>query len=119
MADSHPVFSPVCPILFVLYPAERTRQLKDYLPTEIGQVQRVNVKALVRMYEGGELGPRYLGDPSVYLEGKQVERISGRMIRLCINAEWTSGAPRENLMTSVGHHLPGIVPHWMVSQDEV
>lgn len=74
-SDSQPVFSPVCPIPFVLQPAERIQQLKDYLPTEIGQVQRVNVEALIRMYESGELGPRQLGDPPVYLvEGKRVEK---------------------------------------------
>ncbi|KAJ5969530.1 hypothetical protein N7501_005778 [Penicillium viridicatum] len=74
-ADSQPVFSPVCPIPFVLQPAQRIQQLKNYLPTEIGQVQRVNVEALIRMYESGELGPRQLGDPPVYLvEGKRVEK---------------------------------------------
>ncbi|CAG8180461.1 unnamed protein product [Penicillium nalgiovense] len=74
-SDSQPVFSPVCPIPLVVQPAERIQQLKDYLPTEFGQVQRVNVEALIRMYESGELGPRRHGDPPVYLvEGKRVDK---------------------------------------------
>jgi hypothetical protein len=51
------------------------QQIKDYLPTELGQVQRVNVEALIRMYESRELGPRQHGDPPVYLvDGKRVDK---------------------------------------------
>lgn len=75
MADSQPVFSPACPIPFILQPAERIQQLKDFLQTEFGQVQRVNVEALIKLYESGELGPRQLGDAPVYLvNGKRVEK---------------------------------------------
>lgn len=59
-----PVLSPVCHTPFILKPTERI-QLIDYLPTEIGHIQ-------TWMYESGELGPRQLGDPPVYLvEGKR------------------------------------------------
>ncbi|KAJ9190875.1 hypothetical protein DTO166G4_8050 [Paecilomyces variotii] len=75
MADSQPVFSPACPIPFILQPAERIQQLKYSLQTEWGQVQRVNVEALIKLYESGELGPRQLGDAPVYLvNGKRVEK---------------------------------------------
>ncbi|KAJ5214919.1 hypothetical protein N7468_010598 [Penicillium chermesinum] len=75
MADSKPVFSPACPIPYVFQPAERIQQLKDYLQTEWGQIQRVNAEALIRMYESGELGPRQMGDPHVYLlDGKRVDK---------------------------------------------
>ncbi|KAJ9348269.1 hypothetical protein DTO280E4_9359 [Paecilomyces variotii] len=73
--DSQPVFSPACPIPYILQPAERIQQLKDFLQTEFGQVQRVNVEALIKLYESGELGPRKLGDAPVYLvNGKRVEK---------------------------------------------
>jgi len=59
----------------VLQPAERIQHLKEFLQTEIGQLQRVNVEALINMYESGELGPRQLGDPPVYLvNGKRVDK---------------------------------------------
>lgn len=79
MADSQPnsqvVFSPAIPIPFILQPEERIRQLKIFLTTEFGEAQRVNVEALIKMYESGELGPRQLGDPPVYLvEGKRVDK---------------------------------------------
>jgi hypothetical protein len=74
-SNSQPVFSPVCPIPLVIQPAERIQQLKDYLPTEFSQVQRVNVEALIRMYKTGELRPRRHGDPPVCLvEGKRVDK---------------------------------------------
>ncbi|KAL1856075.1 60S ribosomal protein L43 [Paecilomyces lecythidis] len=75
MANPQPVFSPACPIPYVLQPAERIQQLKDYLPTEFGQIQRVNVEALIKLYESGEIGPRQLGDAPIYLvEGKRVDK---------------------------------------------
>ncbi|KAJ5722168.1 hypothetical protein N7488_000203 [Penicillium malachiteum] len=40
-----------------------------------GKVQRVNVEALIRLYENGEIGPRQRGDPPIYLaDGRRVER---------------------------------------------
>lgn len=67
--------SPVCLNSFILQPEERIRQLKDFLRTDSGQAQRVNVEALIKMYESGELTPRHPGDPPVYLvEGKRVDK---------------------------------------------
>ena len=75
MADSKPEFSPACPIPFILQPAERIQHLKDFLKTEIGQIQRVNIEALIKLYESGELGPRQFGDPPIYLvDGKRVDK---------------------------------------------
>ncbi|KAJ6108029.1 hypothetical protein N7523_009352 [Penicillium sp. IBT 18751x] len=75
MADPQPQFSPACPIPYILQPAERVEQLKAFLQTDFGKAQRVNVEALIRLYESGELGPRQRSDPPVYLvEGRRVER---------------------------------------------
>ena len=75
MAESQPLFSPACPIPYILQPAERIQQLKNFLRTEFGQVQRVNVEALINLYGSGELGPRQLGDDPVYLvNGKRVDK---------------------------------------------
>lgn len=63
------LFSPSCPIPFILQPEVRIQQLKKALETEIGQIQRVNIEALIRMYESGEIGPRQIGDPPIYLAG--------------------------------------------------
>lgn len=75
MADSQRVFSPACPIPFILQPAERIQELKSCLQTEVGQLQRVNIEALIKMYESGELGPRQRGDPPVFLlNGKRIDK---------------------------------------------
>lgn len=75
MIDSQPLSSPVCLNPFILQPEERIRQLKDFLRTDSGQAQRVNVEALIKMYESGELAPRQLGDHPVYLvDGKRVDK---------------------------------------------
>ncbi|KAJ5976045.1 hypothetical protein N7481_009752 [Penicillium waksmanii] len=75
MSGPHPQFSPVYPIPYILHPAERVEQLKAFLQTDFGTAQRVNVEALIRLYENGELGPRQRGDPPIYLvEGRRVER---------------------------------------------
>ncbi|KAJ6084636.1 hypothetical protein N7486_011436 [Penicillium sp. IBT 16267x] len=72
MSDPKREFSPACPIPYIQQPAERVEQLKGCLHTEFGQAQRVNIEALIRMYETGELGPRQVGDPPVYLVEGQV-----------------------------------------------
>ncbi|KAJ5484060.1 hypothetical protein N7539_005856 [Penicillium diatomitis] len=75
MSGPHPQFSPACPIPYILHPAERVEQLKAFLQTDFGKAQRVNIEALIRLYENSELGPRQRGDPPVYLvEGRRVER---------------------------------------------
>ncbi|KAJ6132398.1 hypothetical protein N7471_007613 [Penicillium samsonianum] len=67
-------FSPACPIPYVQQPTERIEQLKAFLKTDFGKAQQVNVYALIRLYETGELGPRKRGDPPIYLvEGQRVE----------------------------------------------
>lgn len=75
MSGPHPQFSPACPIPYILHPTERVEQLKAFLQTDFGKAQRVNVEALIRLYENGELGPRQRSDPPIYLvEGRRVER---------------------------------------------
>lgn len=75
MPDPQPQFSPACPIPYLFQPAERVEQLKAFVQTDFGKAQRVNVEALIRMYESGELGPRQRGDPLAYLvEGRRVEK---------------------------------------------
>ncbi|KAJ5783154.1 hypothetical protein N7457_004928 [Penicillium paradoxum] len=75
MSGPHPQFSPACLIPYILHPAERVEQLKAFLQTDFGKAQRVNVEALIRLYENGELGPRQRGDPPIYLVGgRRVER---------------------------------------------
>ncbi|KAJ5151998.1 hypothetical protein N7492_010293 [Penicillium capsulatum] len=85
MPDSLPQFSPVCPIPYVLQPAERVEQLRAFLKTEFGKAQRVNMEALIRLYERGELGPRKRGDPrSTLLKDTESIRTHGKMSRCLI-----------------------------------
>ncbi|KAJ5631375.1 uncharacterized protein N7484_011475 [Penicillium longicatenatum] len=73
MPDPKREFSLAMPIPYIQQPAERVEQLKRFLQTEFGQAERVNVEALIRMYETGELGPQQIGDPPAYLvEGHRV-----------------------------------------------
>jgi hypothetical protein len=70
-----PEFSPSCPIPYILQPEERVKQLQAVLETELGQIQRVNIEALIHLYEIGELGPRQSTDPPVFMvDGVRVEK---------------------------------------------
>ncbi|KAJ5715926.1 uncharacterized protein N7483_013107 [Penicillium malachiteum] len=57
------MFRDASPIPYILQPEERIENLKDFLETDFGELQRVNVEALIRLYESGELGPRKQTDP--------------------------------------------------------
>jgi hypothetical protein len=52
--------SPACPFPtpYIFQLAERVEQLKAFLKTDFGKAQRVDIEALIRLYESGELGPR-------------------------------------------------------------
>jgi hypothetical protein len=45
--------SPACPMPYVIQPSEQP---------EFGQAQRINVEALIRLYESGDLKPRQEGE---------------------------------------------------------
>ncbi|KAJ5957676.1 hypothetical protein N7501_011955 [Penicillium viridicatum] len=75
MPNPLPEFSPACPIPYILQPKERVKQLQAVLDTDFGQAQRVNIEALIHLYEIGELGPRQQTDPPVFLvDGVCVEK---------------------------------------------
>lgn len=72
MPNPRPDFSPACPIPYVVQTLERVEQLKTFLKTEFGQVQRINIEALIRLYEDGKLEPRQDGEAPLYLVDGQV-----------------------------------------------
>ncbi|OQE94175.1 hypothetical protein PENNAL_c0004G06162 [Penicillium nalgiovense] len=72
MPNPRPDFSPACPIPYVVQTSERVEQLKTFLKTEFGQVQRINIEALIRLYEDGKLEPRQDGEAPLYLVDGQV-----------------------------------------------
>lgn len=75
MPDPLPEFIPACPIPYILQPEERVKQLQAALNTDFGQAQRVNIEALIHLYEIGDLGPRQRTDPPVFLvDGVRVEK---------------------------------------------
>ncbi|KAJ5709587.1 hypothetical protein N7493_009878 [Penicillium malachiteum] len=75
MSDTHRQFLPACPISLITQPEERIKVLKEFLKTDFGQFQRLNVEALIRLYETGEIGPRRRTDPPIFLvDGKIVEK---------------------------------------------
>jgi hypothetical protein len=75
MPNRLPEFSPACTIPYILHPEERVKQLQAVLDTEFGQLQRVNIEALIHLYEIGDLGPRQRTDPPVFMvDGVRVER---------------------------------------------
>lgn len=75
MPNPLPEFSPACPIPYILQPEERVKQLQTILDTDLGKAQRVNIEALIHLYEIGELGPRQRTDPPVFLvDGVRVEK---------------------------------------------
>lgn len=82
MSDLHPQFSPACPIPYILYPAERVEEPKEFLQTDFGKVQRVNVEALIRLYENCVIEPRQRGDPrSTLLKDNELKVIHGMISR--------------------------------------
>lgn len=75
MSNPLPEFSPACPIPHILQPEERVKQLQAVLDTAFGQAQKVNIEALIHLYEIGDLGPRQRTDPPVFLvDGVRVEK---------------------------------------------
>ncbi|KAJ5933841.1 hypothetical protein N7454_006170 [Penicillium verhagenii] len=62
-----PEFSPATPTPYVQQPEDRLRLLREVLKTQAGQAQRVNIEAVVRMYENWEIGPRRRTDPPIFL----------------------------------------------------
>ncbi|GIK00140.1 hypothetical protein Aspvir_004160 [Aspergillus viridinutans] len=67
-------FGPACPIPQVYQPHERVEQLKELLNDPEQQRQRINIMALIRMYESGELGPLTIG-PTIWLcDGKIMDK---------------------------------------------
>lgn len=63
------------PVLVIIQPKDRIRALEDILPTEIGELFRANIEAVIEMYKSGELGPLKPGNPPVYLvDGKRVDK---------------------------------------------
>ncbi|CAG8059313.1 unnamed protein product [Penicillium olsonii] len=46
---------------------ERVKDLQAVLDTDFGLAQRVNIEALIHLYEIGNLGPRQRTDPPVFL----------------------------------------------------
>lgn len=58
----------------IIQPEERVKELRVALEMPFGPEQRVNIEALIRMYENGELGPLQYTDPPIYLvDGVRVE----------------------------------------------
>ncbi|CAG8349356.1 unnamed protein product [Penicillium salamii] len=75
MSDLH-LLNPMCPrfMPFIFQPDERVKHLRKVLNTNFGQTQRVNIEALIHIYEIGDLGPRQSTDPLVFLvDGVRVE----------------------------------------------
>jgi hypothetical protein len=67
-------FGPAIPIPLVIQPHERIEQLKEHLEQPDQQRQRINILALIQMYETGELGP-LTTEHEIYLcDGKVMER---------------------------------------------
>ncbi|CAG8023886.1 unnamed protein product [Penicillium nalgiovense] len=72
--DPHPEFSPACPIPYVIQPSG-VEQLKTFLQNEVGKAQRINVEALIRLYENGDLKSYQPGEAPVYLvDGRIVDK---------------------------------------------
>ncbi|KAJ5223547.1 hypothetical protein N7468_008089 [Penicillium chermesinum] len=53
-SESEPVLHSANLPPFYIQPARRIESLKRCLETELGQIQRVNIEALIKMYESGE-----------------------------------------------------------------
>jgi hypothetical protein len=118
-----PEFSPACPIPYVLQPEDRVKQLQAILETEFGQIQRVNIEALIHLYENGVLGPRQRTDPPVFLvDGVRVEKdpwkdksvpahaltimARGTLSNIYIVLAYTNDIFRRRSTTRF-HHIPG------------
>ncbi|GIJ85894.1 hypothetical protein Asppvi_004758 [Aspergillus pseudoviridinutans] len=67
-------FGPACPIPLVYQPHERVEQLKELLDYPENQRQRINIMALIRMYESGELGPLTTGPRMWLCDGKIMDK---------------------------------------------
>ncbi|KAJ9483024.1 hypothetical protein VN97_g10398 [Penicillium thymicola] len=109
MPDPHPKVSPACPIPYVLQPEERVEQLKTYLQTEFGKIQRINVEAQIRFYESGDLKPSQLGELPVYLmDGRLVDRNPWEDPSVPDNAMlWCEGVTADELTAVSDFELTG------------
>lgn len=67
-------FLPACPIPLVIQPHERVKWLKERLEEPENQRQRINILALIRMYESGELGPLTPGHTIYICDGKIMDK---------------------------------------------
>jgi hypothetical protein len=74
MAKEEDEFGPACPIPLVIQPHERVEQLKEVLKDPEQQRQRINIMALIRMYESGELEPLTTGYTTWLCDGKIMDK---------------------------------------------
>ncbi|KAF7123014.1 hypothetical protein CNMCM5793_001190 [Aspergillus hiratsukae] len=67
-------FGPAIPIPLVIQPHERVEELKELLEQPDQQRQKINILALIRMYESGELGPLTTEHEIYICDGKIMEK---------------------------------------------
>ncbi|RHZ68958.1 hypothetical protein CDV55_104354 [Aspergillus turcosus] len=67
-------FGPAIPIPLVIQPHERVEQLKQLLEQPDQQRQKINILALIQMYESGELGPLTTEQTIYICDGKVMEK---------------------------------------------
>jgi hypothetical protein len=68
-------FGPACPIPLIIQPRKRVQQLKEVLNDPDQQRQKVNIMALIQMYESGELGPLTTGHTIWLCDGKVMDKV--------------------------------------------
>lgn len=67
-------FGPAIPIPLVIQPHKRVEELKELLEQPDQQRQRINILALIQMYESGELGPLTTGHTTYICDGKIMDK---------------------------------------------
>lgn len=67
-------FGPAIPIPLVIQPHERVEELKELLKQPDQQRQRINILALIQMYESGELGLLTTEHEIYICDGKVMEK---------------------------------------------